>query len=97
MPPLIYPGETAAVRRERRIGNVFAAFTPPEIQGHQPGAAPLSGPMPPAAPTGRRRKLDVESVRQALVETGGNKVQAARLLGVGRATLYRFLKENPLD
>jgi DNA-binding NtrC family response regulator len=42
----------------------------------------------------RRRKLDAESVRQALEEAGGNKVEAARLLGVSRATLYRFLDNS---
>jgi DNA-binding NtrC family response regulator len=40
---------------------------------------------------GPSKKLDMESVRAALVQSGGNKAKAARLLGVGRATLYRFL------
>ena len=40
-------------------------------------------------------KLDPESVRAAMAETGGNKAKAARLLGVGRATLYRFLVDFP--
>ena len=31
----------------------------------------------------------------ALKKTGGNKAKAARILGVGRATLYRFLDKNP--
>ena len=39
--------------------------------------------------------LDEEAVEQALKETGGNKVKAAKLLGVGRATLYRFLQKHP--
>ena len=39
------------------------------------------------------RKLDAQSVRAALVQTGGNKAKAARILGVGRATLYRFLAD----
>jgi transcriptional regulator with PAS, ATPase and Fis domain len=40
-------------------------------------------------------KLDGRSVKEALEKTGGNKSKAARLLGVGRATLYRFLEIHP--
>ena len=40
-------------------------------------------------------KLDLESVTHALKTTGGNKAKSARILGVGRATLYRFLDKNP--
>jgi len=38
-----------------------------------------------------RNKLDLQSVERALHETGGNKVEAAKLLRVSRATLYRFI------
>ena len=41
------------------------------------------------------KKLDIESVRNALEKTAGNKAMAARMLGVGRATLYRFINEYP--
>ena len=39
----------------------------------------------------RRKKLDLHRVNQALEQTGGNKLKAAKLLNVGRATLYRFM------
>jgi len=44
---------------------------------------------------GPSRKLTLEGVRSTLIKTGGNKAKAAKLLGVGRATLYRFLGEYP--
>ena len=44
---------------------------------------------------GPSRKLTMEGVRSTLIKTGGNKAKAAKLLGVGRATLYRFLGEYP--
>ncbi len=44
---------------------------------------------------GPSKKLAIDSVKSALKQTGGNKAKAARLLGVGRATLYRFLADYP--
>ena len=41
----------------------------------------------------RRKKLTVEVVKEALTTTRGNKSEAAKLLGVSRATLYRFLED----
>ena len=58
---------------------------PPEISRLRAGDIPTKS---------RAGKLDVESVRTALKTTGGNKAKAAKLLGVGRATLYRFLGAN---
>jgi len=44
---------------------------------------------------GPTKKLNSEGVRSALIKTGGNKARAAKMLGVGRATLYRFLGDHP--
>jgi len=41
------------------------------------------------------RKLNMARVERALEKTGGNKARAARLLNVGRATLYRFFNDYP--
>ena len=42
----------------------------------------------------RRSTLGVENVMAALKKTSGNKSQAAELLGVSRATLYRFFAKQ---
>lgn len=41
------------------------------------------------------KKLDSDTVSAILKKTGGNKARAAKMLGIGRATLYRFLNERP--
>ena len=52
--------------------------------------------LPDTGPTrGPSKKLDIYRVKEALKKSGGNKAKAARILGVGRATLYRFLQEHP--
>ncbi len=61
-------------------------YTKPRLK-----APPVS---PVSEPAVKKGKLDTESVREALEKTGGNKSKAARILGVGRATLYRFLARN---
>ena len=43
----------------------------------------------------RRMRLTTARVADALRVTGGNRVQAAKHLGISRATLYRFLSDEP--
>ncbi len=47
-----------------------------------------------SAKVGRKPKLNVEMVESALSKAGGNKAKAARILKVGRATLYNFLNNH---
>ena len=42
----------------------------------------------------RRRKLNIEAVKEALLKTNQNRLEAAKLLGVSRATFYRFLDDT---
>ncbi|MEW5944967.1 MAG: sigma 54-interacting transcriptional regulator [bacterium] len=46
---------------------------------------------------GPRFKLTGDRVRDALEKSGGNKAKAAKILGVGRATLYRHLSRRNND
>lgn len=57
---------------------------PAGIEGWKKGSL-LHGPY---------RKLNAKNVGDALTRAGGNKAKAARILGVGRATLYRFLSRT---
>jgi len=55
-----------------------------------PGAAPADAAAPaPIKPLAQAiAELEARAIRDALAATGGNKVAAARLLGIARATLY---------
>jgi PAS domain S-box-containing protein len=74
---------------------------PPELSP-SPLSLPQAAHLPPSAREAPvverppRKKLTEASVMDALAQTQGNKVQAAKILGVGRATLYRFLNDHPL-
>ncbi len=63
----------------------------------QPGHLPIELKEMKVKPSSRGpfRKLDAKRVKDALIRSGGNKAKAARSLGVGRATLYRFLATFP--
>ena len=47
------------------------------------------------AKRGLPKKLNQAIVNDAMAQAGGNKAKAARVLRVGRSTLYRFLNEHP--
>jgi len=85
---LINALQFAAIRCEGE--QIQPAHLPPEVREARPGPRADS----PARPRGRRSKLTAEAVERALEQASGNKVKAARLLGVGRATLYRFLDRH---
>jgi DNA-binding NtrC family response regulator len=46
---------------------------------------------------GTLQALEQQAIRQALSATGGDRVRAARLLGIGKTTIYRKLREYGMD
>ncbi|RME36043.1 MAG: sigma-54-dependent Fis family transcriptional regulator, partial [Deltaproteobacteria bacterium] len=61
---------------------------------------PLLGSVPVGRKPGsstRPADLDEQSIRRAFKAAGGNLAETARLLGVHRATLYRYLDKLGLD
>ena len=63
-------------------GLIGAEHLPPEIASYKGKQVSKPGPA---------RKLGKEEIITALAQAGGNKKKAAQLLGVGRATIYRYL------
>ncbi|HKJ04525.1 MAG TPA: sigma-54 dependent transcriptional regulator [Geopsychrobacteraceae bacterium] len=59
--------------------------------------APGPGSQKLNRPTGQRTDLSAEAIRSAYQSAEGNLSQAARQLGIHRATLYRHLKRLDLD
>ncbi len=54
-------------------------------------AAPMPAPTP--APTATLSPSDLrEQIEQALLRSGGNRAEAARLLGIGRVTLWKRMR-----
>lgn len=79
--------------------SILSEHLPPEVARGKPaleGRPMPEAPIPNFLPKRRTKGLSRERVTQALASTGDNKVQAAKLLGVGRATLYRFLDREKL-
>jgi two-component system response regulator HydG len=74
-------------------GNVIdVRDVPPEIHAEETEEGLTMGGL---AGVGLDR-LEKEAIRQTLAMTGGNREQAAQLLGIGERTLYRKLREYGL-
>jgi len=67
------------------------ADLPPEVtQVILPPTAPQPIPLPASRTL---TEIERDAIRDALSRTGGNKTQAAKLLGIGLRTLHRKVKE----
>ena len=71
----------------------IAAAPKPVQSSTESGVAPSAGPLPPVVPLA---ELERRAILHALEYTKGDRAIAAHLLGIGRTTLYRKLKEYDL-
>ena len=73
---------------------VHTVDLPSNLQAPPAAAAPGTTPREGILPL---RELEKRAIHQAVEELGGDKLLAARLLGIGKTTLYRKLKEYELE
>jgi transcriptional regulator of acetoin/glycerol metabolism len=75
---------------EAPLWNGLRLHALPQLPGHAGQPAPLQ--LPPAETSSRPlRELETALIRKAVDDARGNVVQAAKALGVSRATVYRRL------
>jgi DNA-binding NtrC family response regulator len=97
-----WPGNVRELRNAMEVAALVARGESIEPEDLPPGI--VEGGIPPSAagpiPLPAPRTLDEierDAIRAALKETGGNKKQAAKILGIGVATLHRKVKEYGLS
>jgi DNA-binding NtrC family response regulator len=69
-----------------RLGEITAACLPPElrVEGSQRQLTPIE-------------QLEFEAIAKALQHSNGNKVQAAKMIGLSRSTIYRKMRAYGIE
>lgn len=82
----------------------LAVGTPSLISGSSPvtydgGSNVIAFPTPTAtsASVQKMEELEAHAIENAIVQYKGNLTEAAKALGIGRATLYRKVKQYHID
>jgi DNA-binding NtrC family response regulator len=73
---------------------LHVADLPSAVQNAGYAASRSPGAQPTIVPLAQ---LEREAILSAIQQLNGDKLQAARLLGIGKTTLYRKLKEYALE
>ena len=94
------PAHRPPLARQHPRASERAAFRPDQVQGERaPARAPAAVvrgavPAPAAGVKGRKPKISADAAAEALKQAGGHPGEAARSLGVSRATFYRHLPKE---
>ncbi len=91
------------------LDNVFfrqqlTAGVPALISGNSPVTSDSNGnviqfptPSAPVSSVQKMEELEAHAIENAIVQYKGNLTEAAKALGIGRATLYRKVKQYHID
>ncbi|MDN3523006.1 sigma-54-dependent Fis family transcriptional regulator [Halomonas ramblicola] len=94
-----WPGNVRELRHALTYADVLADDGSDMIESHHlpddiQHAAGTRLPQAPKGPAGTLRSLEWEAIEHAMALEDGNVNAAAKRLGIGRATLYRRLKQH---
>ncbi len=87
---LIYHAILSLGNEVRMLRDLITAHLPSDSQSAD------SDESPPAGEAGSLEAMEEDMIRAVLVQTDGNRREAARILGLGERTLYRKLKKYQL-
>jgi transcriptional regulator with PAS, ATPase and Fis domain len=92
-----WPGNVRELRNALEHAAMLADADTLQPTDFDPGVLPPVAPVGPVTLADTVRQAEIDAIRQALAAVNGNKTEAARLLGIGRATLYEKLAAYRLD
>ena len=93
--PLLHFADLATGVANFARAQATSGFVAAAAGGTRPGS--IAAPIPPSQGIVPLHELEKRAIQQALQHTRGDRTTAAQLLGIGRTTLYRKLKEYQLD
>lgn len=93
--------ESPFFRQQLVAGVPALAFGSSPVNGETPAnVLPFPGPSHFATDASKIQKMDeieAHAIENAIVQYKGNLTEAAKALGIGRATLYRKVKQYHID